>query len=177
MATLESFYAIVEQLWDEQFWKEKSRPFSALAEKVFWNMVLTEDLKPWYGSVTKAMGASLDQGEGIRVGNDTEQTATAAARVSKECEESDEREHSQKRVAEAWSATELLPQMSSLHECPDTEQHRHCFVAMMDFCREHIRDPAQQSVQTFLTSLTKLPSSSPPRQCSLQNISNKKSKL
>ena len=139
-----------QQLWYEQFWTEKKKPFLALAEKVFWDMVLTEDLKPWHGSVTKAMGASLDQGEGIRVGNDTEQTATAAARVSKECEESDEREHNQKRVAEAWSATELLPQMSWLHECRDTEQHRDCFVATIDFCRERIRDPAQQSVQTFL---------------------------
>ena len=142
----DDLYAFAEQLWNAQFCTEKKKPFLALAAKVFWNMVLTEDLKPWHGSVTKAM-ASRD--------NATERVELAARdnateRVSKECEESGEREHNQKRVAEAWSATELLPQMSWLHECPDTKQHWHCFVAIMDFCRERIRDPAQQSVQTFL---------------------------
>lgn len=145
------FHNIAEQFWNETGWhiEAKKKPFLGMANKVFWDMVLTQDLKPYHGSVTQAMAGSLDQGEGIRDGNDTEQTA-AAARVSKECKESDEREQNQKRVAEALSATDLLSKMSWLHECPDTEQHRHCFVAMMDFCREHIRDPALQSVQAFM---------------------------
>ena len=47
-----------------------------------------------------------------------------------------------KKVAEALNATDLLGKMSWLHACPNTWQHWDGFVAIMDFCRERIRDQA-----------------------------------
>ena len=40
-------------------------------------------------------------------------------------------------------------QMSWTQKSPDAGEHEHC-VAIMNYCREHIRHPSLQSVQTLM---------------------------
>ena len=152
-----------EKFWWKEGWKiKRKRPFLRMVKEAFWDVVLTQDLKPYRGSVEISFGRSLDQGECIRDGNDNGNTAMAAACATEKSEKSgvahaeqeDDltalQERNLKTVAEASSATELLCQMSWLQTCPDTRQHWDCFVTIMDFCREYILDPSLHFVQAFM---------------------------
>ena len=126
--------SVAEKFWNEEGWhiEPKKKPFLNMVNEAFWDIVLTQDLKPYHGSVADSFGGSLDQGEGIRDGNDNGNTAMAAACVTEKSEKSgvahaeqeDDltalQERNLKTVAEASSATELLCHMSWLQTCPDT---------------------------------------------------------
>ena len=155
------FNTVAEKFWSEEGWHTRKRPFISTVKDAFWEIVLTQPLKPYRGTVADSF--LLDQGEGIPDGNDIGNIAMAAACVTEKSEESGvahteqeddllkaEREHNLKKVAEALSATDLLNKMSWLHNCPNTMWHWNSFVAIMDFCREHILHPALQSVQSFM---------------------------
>jgi len=145
----------------EEFWEhdggwrisEKKGPFLQMVYKAFWDLVVNRPLFKYRGTVAAAATSSLDRGEGIRDGNCIGENAMAAARATEKEDDhtlTPEKERNLKRVAEALSATELLTKMSWLHDCPDTAQHWNSFAAIMNFVREHIREPTLQAVQSFM---------------------------
>ena len=82
--------SVAEKFWNEEGWhiEPKKKPFLHMVNEAFWDIVLTQVLKPYHGSVAGSFGGSLDEGEGIRDGNDNANTAMAAACVTEKSEKS-----------------------------------------------------------------------------------------
>ena len=131
------------------------KPFLRMVSEAFWELVPT--LKPYHGTIC------LDPPKSIHDGNHIGDKTMAAACVTEKSEKTGvahaeqeddltaERDKNLKRIAEASTATDLLlSKMSWIHDCPNTSRHGDCFTAIMDFCRDHIHDPALQSVQAFM---------------------------
>ena len=137
--------SVAGKWWNEKghHIEPKKRPFLRTVEQSFWEIVPTRALKPYHGSIADSLTGCLDQG----VENDLGNIAMAA---EQEDDLTAEREQNLKKVAEALNATDLLGKMSWLHDCPNTWQHWDCFVAIMDFRRERIRDQALESVKAFM---------------------------
>ena len=134
---------VAGKFWIEEGWHivPNKKDFLLMVSDAFWKIVPRQHLKPFPGSVADEAAACVTE--------KSEESGVAYAEQEDDLLEA-EREHNLKKVAEGLSAIDLLNKISWLHTCPNTMCHWHSFVAIMDFCREHIRDPTLHSVLSFM---------------------------
>ena len=104
-------------------------------------------MTPYHGSVRASSLSCLEEVE-----EDPDGDADCISGVGDAVQEDDlgaKRKFNQEKAAEALNATTVLQEMSWRHSCPNTMEHWVCFEAIMNFCREFLRNAQLHGVQDF----------------------------
>ena len=121
--------------------------FQRLVWEVFCDIVRTENLRPYHDSIRTSILSILKEAEETPDGD-----ADCISGVDDAVQGGDfeaKRKFYQEKATEALNATTVLQEMSWRHSCPNTMEHWVCFEAIMNFCREFLRNAQLHGVQDF----------------------------
>ena len=146
----DDFRKVTGEYWERKDGRTitaRKASFQTLVWKVFCDIVRTEKLRPYHGSIRTSILSILNEAEGNPDGD-----ADCISGVDDAVQGGDfeaKRKFYQEKATEALNATTVLQEMSWRHSCPNTMEHWVCFEAIMNFCREFLRNAQLHGVQDF----------------------------
>ena len=147
----DDFRKVTGEYWEREDGRTitaRKASFQTLVWEVFCDIVRTEKLRPYHGSIRTSILSILNEAEGNPDGD-----ADCISGVDDAVQGDDleaKRKFYEEKATEASNATTVLQKMSWLHSCPDTPEHWVCFKAIMNFCRDFIRNPQMHAIQDFM---------------------------